>query len=99
MNTIEDRLRAAAQAAAGTVAPGSAPPLRLPDRPARRFGVPRPPHRGGWRRWAAPLAAAASVIAVVAASLAITGGRARPRRGPPRPGQLRSPAFRPTTSP
>jgi hypothetical protein len=81
MNTTEDRLRAAALAAAGTVAPGSAPPLHLPDQPARRFGVPGPPHRRGWRRWAAPLAAAASVIAVVAASLAITSGggaRARP---------------------
>ncbi len=29
MNTVEERLRAAAQAAASTVAPGSAPPLRL----------------------------------------------------------------------
>jgi hypothetical protein len=74
MNTIEGRLRAAAQAAAGTVAPGSAPPLHLPSEPARRFAVPGPPHRGGWARWAAPLAAAASVVAVVAASLAITSG-------------------------
>ncbi len=81
MNTIEDRLRAATRAAAGTVAPGSAPPLRLPDRPARRFGIPGPPHRGGWRRWAAPLAAAASVIAVVAASLAITSGARAPTPG------------------
>ena len=78
MTTIEDRLRAAAQAAAGTVAPGSAPPLHLPGQPARRFGVPGPPRRGGWRRWAAPLAAAASVIAVVAASLAITSGARAP---------------------
>jgi hypothetical protein len=81
MTTIEDRLRAAAQAAAGTVAPGSAPPLHLPGQPARRLGIPRPPHRGGWRRWAAPLAAAASVIAVVAASLAITSGTRAPAPG------------------
>ena len=74
MNTIEDRLRAATQAAAGTVAPGSAPPLHLPSQPGHRLGIPRQPHHGGWRRWAAPLAAAASVIAVVAASLVIAGG-------------------------
>jgi hypothetical protein len=78
MNTIEDRLRAAVQAAAGTVTPGSAPPLHLPSEPARRFAVPGPRRRGGWARWAAPLAAAASVIAVVAASLAITSGAPAP---------------------
>jgi hypothetical protein len=81
MNTTEDRLRAAAQAAAGTVAPGSAPPLHLPGQPARRFGIPGPRRRGGWRRGAAPLAAAASVIAVVAASLAITSGARAPAPG------------------
>ena len=80
MNTIEERLRAAAQAAAGTVAPGSAPPLDLPGQPGRRLGRARRPRRGGWPRWVAPVAAAASVIAVIAASLAITGGtHARPR--------------------
>jgi hypothetical protein len=74
MSTVEDRLRAAVRAAAGTVAPGSAPPLHLPGQPAHRFAVPRPPGRGGWPRWAAPAAAAAGVIAVIAAALAITGG-------------------------
>jgi hypothetical protein len=74
MNTVEERLRAATQAAAGTVAPGSAPPLHLPNRPDRRPGIRRPPSRSGWPRWVAPLAAAASVIAVVAASLVITSG-------------------------
>ena len=39
MNTIEDRLRAAVQAAAGTVAPGSAPPLNLPGQPGRPGGA------------------------------------------------------------
>ena len=115
MNTIEDRLRAAVQAAAGTVAPGSAPPLNLPGQPGRRLGRARRPRRGGWPRWVTPLAAAASVIAVIAASLAITGGgsthararpraartpaRARPRRKPARSGPPRWPAFRRTTSP
>jgi hypothetical protein len=36
MNTLEDRLRAAARAAADTVPPHSAPPLRLPSQPAPR---------------------------------------------------------------
>jgi len=74
MTTIEDRLRAAATAAAGTVAPGSAPPLRLPAEPGRSR---RPARRGRRRLWMlrmAPLAAAAAVIAVVASALAVTGG-------------------------
>jgi hypothetical protein len=74
MNTIEDRLRAATRAAADTVAPDSAPPLRLPRRPARRLSFPG---RRLWRNWpaaTAPLAAAAAVVAVVAASVVITGG-------------------------
>jgi len=88
MTTIEDRLRAAATAAADTVAPGSAPPLRLPAEPGRRSG---PARRGGRRRWTrrmAPLAAAAAVIAVVAAALAVAGGtqvhhpRAQLAKGP-----------------
>jgi hypothetical protein len=60
MNEIEDRLRAAATAAANTVTPGSAPPLRLPA-PPRRL----PP----WtvRR---PIAAAASAAAVIAITIA-----------------------------
>jgi hypothetical protein len=74
MNPTEDRLRSAAQAAAGIVAPGSAPPLHLPGQPGRRLGIPRPPHRGGWPRWVAPLAAATAVIAVIAGSLAVTSG-------------------------
>jgi hypothetical protein len=74
MTTIEDRFRAAAQAVAGTVAPDSAPPLQLPSRPGRRPGIPRPPRHSGRPRWVAPLAAAASVIAVIATSLVITSG-------------------------
>ena len=68
--------------------PDSAPPLRLPG--ANAAGDPRPVprrHRAGWHRLA-PLAAAAAVTAVVAASLAIStafhGGH-RAARGPASP--------------
>jgi hypothetical protein len=86
MTTTEDRLRAAARAAADTVAPGSAPPLRLPS--ARRRGRPGRAVRRRWAAWLVPLAAAASVAAVVAASLAISGvflGRHRAASGPSGP--------------
>ena len=79
MNRTEERLRAAAQAAARTVADGSAPPLRLPagpgSRPARRPGRPR----AGWRRLAAPLAAAAAVAGVAVAVSQLSPG---PAAGP-----------------
>jgi hypothetical protein len=71
MTTIEDRLRAATRAAADTVAPGSAPPLHLPS--ARRRRMPGIAGRRRWAAWLVPLAAAASVAAVVAASLAVGG--------------------------
>lgn len=68
MTSIEDRLRAAAEAAGATVSPGSIPPLRLPESPpGERAG------RRGWRRatgWLAPLGAAAAVAAVITGSLA-----------------------------
>ena len=70
MNLIEDRIRAAARAAAETVAPDSVPPLELPAA-RRRFGRRRrgvrSPH-ATWSTWAprlAPLAAALAVIALV----------------------------------
>ena len=72
MTSVEDRLRAATRAAAGTVAPDSAPPLRLPREPKRRrpaFTARRPQAR--WHRAIAPLAAAAAVIAVVTASVTL----------------------------
>ncbi|MGD0924086.1 MAG: hypothetical protein ABR926_02700 [Streptosporangiaceae bacterium] len=68
MITTQDRLRAAMQAAAGTVPPASAPPLRLPAEPGR----PRAGRR--WLRAMTPLAAAAAVAGVVIASLALTRG-------------------------
>jgi len=79
MTAIEDRLRAAATAAADTVAPGSAPPLRLPREPGRRRGPGRRGGREKWTRRIAPLAAAAAVIAVVAASLAVASRAPGPR--------------------
>ncbi len=67
MTAPEERLRAAMTAAAATVTPGSAPPLRLPAAPPRRLGR-------RWFRALVPLAAAASVVAVLGSVLAITGG-------------------------
>jgi hypothetical protein len=71
MNTIEDRIRAAARAAAETVAPDSVPPLELPAARPRRFGQwlrsARSPG-AWWTPWAArltPVAAALAVIAIV----------------------------------
>jgi hypothetical protein len=74
MNSIEERLRAAANAAGETVAPDSAPPLRLPRSPGWRLRGPGRRARAAWPRTLVPLAAAAAVTAVVAASLAVTGG-------------------------
>jgi hypothetical protein len=82
MNTIEDRIRAAARAAAETVTPDDVPPLRLPARRARRswsFG-------SAWTRRLAPTAAAVAVVVVVIAALAVS--RAAHRSAPvpsPRP--------------
>jgi hypothetical protein len=72
--STEERLRAATRAAADTVAPDSAPPLRLPDgQPGRaRWNQRR------WLRAMVPLAAAAAVAAVVIASLTLTRGMPAP---------------------
>ena len=98
--STEERLRAATRAAADTVAPGSAPPLRLPDDPAAG------PLRGGrsrrrrWLRALTPLAAAAAVAAAVIVSLAADQRRAHVRRvgAEPCAGRRRWPACRRTTS-
>lgn len=82
MNTLEDRVRAAARAAAGTVADGSAPPLKLPQSGRR----PRQRDWGGRHPWIVSLAAAAAVIALIAASMfaahAVVPGARRPAAGP-----------------
>ena len=69
--STEERLRAATRAAAGTVPPGSAPPLRLPG---AQPGRARWDQRQRWLRAMVPLAAAAAVAAVVIVSLALTRG-------------------------
>jgi hypothetical protein len=66
MNTTEDRLRAAARAAAGTVADDSAPPLLLPRRAPRNWHRLRHP-------WIVAAAAAAAVIALISASVFAAG--------------------------
>ena len=96
MNTIEDRIRAAAQAAAGTVPPDGVPPLRLPPEQTRRR--PRAAGRGGggpgWAGWArrlTPLAAAVAVVVIVIAVVGIgrtvhsPGGRPPATRSGPGP--------------
>jgi hypothetical protein len=89
MMSTEERLRAATRAAADTVPPGNAPPLRLPPEPAGHLG------RGRRRRWLGamtPLAAAAAVAAVVIASPTLTPDAHRPPGGtdPARSGALSS---------
>jgi hypothetical protein len=86
MNTTEERLLAAIRETAAEITPGSTLPLSLPE-PSRRAQRPHPRLRGGrhpsgWRRAVTPVAAAASVIAVVAASLAITGTSGTHGQGP-----------------
>jgi hypothetical protein len=79
MNTLEDRIRAAVVQTAEEIAPGSIRPLSLPGQVplGHRTRADRAARAGrGSARWPPvliPIAAAASVIAVVAASLAITG--------------------------
>lgn len=86
MNTLEDHVRAATQAIAGTVAPGSAPPLRLPAGPPPRRALGRVRR---WAHWLTPAAAALAVAAVVLATLALQRGQAGPPVSPgPLPGGL-----------
>jgi hypothetical protein len=73
MNGLENRLRAALRDTADEISP-TPPPLRLrPERGPARSGPVWPAQRR-WISWAAPLAAAALVLAVVAASLAVVRG-------------------------
>jgi hypothetical protein len=74
MSTTEERLHAAITRTAAEIAPGTLPPLTLPaqGRPALPLRRSRGTRRPGWRRVAAPLAAAASVVAVVTILLALT---------------------------
>lgn len=78
MISVEERLRAAARAAAATVADGSAPKLRLPG---QRYGTLA--QRRRVVRWVAPLTAALAVIAVVVAAAVLRGTAVGP--GPAKP--------------
>lgn len=74
MSTTEERLHAAIQHTAAEITPGTLLPLTLPapDRQSVPLRQSRRTQRLGWRRVAAPLAAAASVVAVVTILLALT---------------------------
>jgi hypothetical protein len=89
MKTLEDRIRAATAATAEEIAPGTVRPLalhgRVPSGRCTRAGHAAGPGRRSarWPRVLIPVAAAASVIAVVAGSLAVAGGvQARRLRAP-----------------
>lgn len=70
MNALEDKIRAALRETAGEIPPHAVPPLRLTGGRGR-FRLPAGAAR--WGGWLTPLAAAASVGGVVAASLAVAG--------------------------
>jgi hypothetical protein len=87
MTPLEERLSAAIRETADEI-PTDPPPLRL-NRPGRHGMSPggriARPRGHAWRAWATPLAAAAVVFAVIAASLALTGGPVATGPGPARP--------------
>jgi hypothetical protein len=68
MTPLQAKLRAALRETADEI-PAEAPPLRL--NPQERIYRDPHPRRRGWTVWAAPLAAAALVVAVIAASLTV----------------------------
>jgi hypothetical protein len=79
MNTLEGQVRQALVETAEDISPVDVPPLRLPDAAGRGSAG-----RGwlarswrGWPPWLTPLAAAAAVAAVLAATLTLTGGPGR----------------------
>lgn len=80
MNTIEERIRAAARSAADTVPPDSVPPLRLPAGSPSRFRRGRRDSRPDavWVRRLAPVAAALAVVAVAVSVVTISRSRHAP---------------------
>jgi hypothetical protein len=96
MNMIEERIRAAARAAADTVAPDSVPPLELPAARSRRLGRRRRPRRPAgaaspaWNPWAARLAPVAAALAVTAIVITVVEVSPAPHQG--------GPAFSPSTA-
>jgi hypothetical protein len=89
MTPLQDKLRAALRETADEI-PAEAPPLYLRPQPrASRDGRP-----ARWRAWAAPLAAAALVIAVIAASLTVAGSlKHQPAATGPSAGPYGVPAY------
>jgi hypothetical protein len=84
MNLIEERIRAAAWAAADTVTPDSVPPLELPAARARRLGRRRGNGRSpgaAWTRWAARLAPLAAALAVSGILIAVVTFSPTPPQG------------------
>jgi hypothetical protein len=73
VNSVEDRLHAAMSAAGDLAAREirTAPPLRLPSEPDAGARRRHPPRR--WVRWAAPLTAAAAVVALAIALVLVKG--------------------------
>jgi hypothetical protein len=89
MNSLESRIQAAAQTAADEVTPADIAPLRLPTRsrvlrPAWRLGRAGARQHRPASRWLAPLAAAASVAAVLA-GLVVLRAAVWPGAGSPWP--------------
>ncbi len=84
MTTIEDQLRDALRELADDVPSGTVPPLRLPPGRTRPGGASQGggPRRLPPSRWLAPLAAAASVLAI-AAGVAAVADHGRQPGGPP----------------
>jgi hypothetical protein len=79
--TLDDRLRAALRESAREI-PDTPPPLDLSQRRAHNGRTNRDHASRRWVSWAAPLAAAAVVLAVVAGSLAVTGHFSRQQASP-----------------
>lgn len=101
MNPLESRIHADAESAASEITPADIPPLRLRRQTFSSAGSGRlrmtgAPGRRGSRRWLVPLAAAASVVIVVAA--VETVGQAQ-NGGHPNPGPAASGPAAPRVSP
>lgn len=89
MNTLEDRLTAALRVTGEEISRDSVPPLVL-DAPRRRPRIPGNASRRRWTTRLTPLAAAAAVAVVVAASLAVSATfHGRLRAGGPAAGSSR----------
>jgi len=88
MTPLQNKLRAALRETADEI-PAQAPPLDLSPHPrASRDG-----RNARWRAWAAPLAAAALVVAAVGASLAVAGSLKHQPAASPQTAPASVPAY------